>query len=50
MEAGAEAEEDNNRGGGICDYGVDDLFNYCDSQNSTPDMGPLQYPRHFKGE
>lgn len=50
MEAGAKAQEDNYCGGGICDHGMDGIFNYRHSQISTSNMGSLQYPGYFKGE
>lgn len=50
MEARAKTEEDNDCSSGICNNGMDGLLDYCDSENSSPDMGSLQYIRYFEGK
>jgi hypothetical protein len=41
MEARAEAEENNHGSPGVCDDGLDDLFDHCNSEDRAPNMGSL---------
>lgn len=50
MEARTEAKENNNGGFGVCDHGVDDLFDHCHGEDGAQSMGSLQHTWHFKGK
>ena len=50
MAAREEVKEDNHRGRGVFHYGMDDIPHYSHVDNSTENMGPLQYTTNFEGE
>ena len=41
MAAGEEVKKDNHGSGGISDDGVDDLLDYCNDKDGTPDLGSV---------